>query len=355
MPSFNKKKGKWTACVKRYGHRKQATFPTKAEALNWEVQWRKSPEDRWQKETSTTCCLLDWSTRYLEYAEQRFAPKTFYEKGAAFKRFYKTVNAGIAVIDMTLGIAMKYFEIQKKQRSGYASNKDRKNLLAAWNWGIKYLGLPSPNPFLTERFSEERKQRYVPPEKDFWKVYNTAQGTDKKLLLAYLHTAGRKMEIFNLGWIDIHFDLQEISLYTRKTSDGSLEEARIPMTDDLYNMFLEMKQGATSEWVFAASDGMPYVNRWKWLNRLCDKAVVKRFTLHSIRHLTASILAKNGIPAIVIQAILRHKRLATTERYLHRILDMRPALKVLSGGKVLPDGTSAQSGSKSEETKALNN
>jgi len=52
--------------------------------------------------------------------------------------------------------------------------------------------------------------------------------------------------------------------------------------------------------------------------------------LLALRHLTASILANAGEPAKNIQSILRHKRLATTERYLHQQADLKPALRILS-------------------------
>jgi hypothetical protein len=45
-----------------------------------------------------------------------------------------------------------------------------------------------------------------------------------------------------------------------------------------------------------------------------------------------------------IQAILRHRKLATTERYIHRLTSLRPALRVLPGLKDQkpPDEPSAQ-------------
>jgi hypothetical protein len=49
---------------------------------------------------------------------------------------------------------MNYLRTQATKRSGYAANK---NLLVAWNWGIKDLDLLSPNPCSTERFPEDRK------------------------------------------------------------------------------------------------------------------------------------------------------------------------------------------------------
>ena len=64
-----------------------------------------------------------------------------------------------------------------------------------------------------------------------------------------------------------------------------------------------------------------------------EKAGVRKFGLHSIRHLTASILSKANISMIDIQTILRHKNLATIERYIRRLLTVRPALRVLPGRK----------------------
>jgi integrase len=71
------------------------------------------------------------------------------------------------------------------------------------------------------------------------------------------------------------------------------------------------------------------------LKRLCSKAKVRHFGLHAIRHLTASILANERVPLIAIQAILRHKSLHITQRYLHQFTELRSSLKVLSKRKSL--------------------
>ena len=94
---------------------------------------------------------------------------------------------------------MRHFNKEARERSGNAANRDRKNLIAAWNWARKYLvGWPRENPFVdTEKLQTEKFPRYAPPVKDFWKVFEQAKGgQDKIMLLAYLHTAARRNELF---------------------------------------------------------------------------------------------------------------------------------------------------------------
>jgi len=85
-------------------------------------------------------------------------------------------------------------------------NTDRKNLGKAWNWGAKYLGesgfpIGRANPFRSvEKYPEERHARYVPQEEDFWAVYEKSQGQDRVLLIAFLHLAARRGELFRLTW-----------------------------------------------------------------------------------------------------------------------------------------------------------
>ena len=52
---------------------------------------------------------------------------------------------------------------------------------------------------------------------------------------------------------------------------------------------------------------------------LCKRAGVKDFTFHDIRHLTALLLAQDGVYIPTIQAILRHKNPMTPTRHIHRL------------------------------------
>ena len=203
-----------------------------------------------------------------------------------------------------------------------------------------------------------RQNRYVPPEKDFWKVHAIAEGRHKVLLLTFLHTAARRGELYRLQWKDVDFGSKRIRLGTKKRQDGSMEYEWLPMTDELFYVLLAHRQEAVNEWVFTQPSGRrkgePYTENRGFPQKLCEEAGVKPFGCHAIRHLTASILANNNVPMIAIQQILRHKKLATTERYVRGMEPIRPHLKILEGGlKIGPTSRPTKLADESQKKKDI--
>lgn len=191
------------------------------------------------------------------------------------------------------------------------------------------------NPFRSvKKFSETRHPRYIPPLDDFWTVYDQVENLqDKVILMAFLHTAGRRSEIFNLKFSDLDFHSGRIRLWTRKRKNGSMEYDWIPMTTELSEKLqswrkerLMMRVG-DKEHVFVCLEqtpfcveyyGQPFMKRQHFLKRLCKRAKIKPFGFHSIRHLTATELFIKGYDLWIIQTIMRHKSPTTTIRYLHK-------------------------------------
>ena len=309
----------------------------------------RKPVSDWNVKTDTVC-IGDWAQAYMDVAQARFVPASFREKRSMFRRFFQEIRKELPVANLKPGDVQTYIVKQMEVRkSGYAANKDRKNLVAAWNWGMKYMNppLPGPNPCLVDRMPEDRHPRYVPSEEDFWKVVDVAQGQDKVMLFAFLYLAGRRKEIFRITWSDVDFGLQRVRLWTRKRADGSQEFDWLPMSAELrkeLRWWWENRPIKDVETVFMCLEegecqkvhyGQPFKYRNQFVKRLCELAKVKPFGFHAIRHLTASILHRKGYELGAIQAILRHHSPSTTERYLRRISPerVREVLEDLSRGK----------------------
>ena len=251
MPSLIKKRGtmRYRASVTVNGIMRQKVFQddsqrSKRDAYLWEEKTRKELEVEQSKINTVSLAVGDWVNQYLEEAEQRFAKVTFDEKKAAFTRFF--TDTGLIkdspIEGISLTVCRNYLLKQNRERSGNAANKDRKNLGTAWKWGLDYLeqwpkGL---NPILSiKKFPEKREPRYVPPEEDFWKVFELTSGQDRVMLLTFLHLAARHSEVFHLKWSDVDFSSKRIRLWTQKREGGNQECDWLPMTTELRSVLLK--------------------------------------------------------------------------------------------------------------------
>lgn len=144
---------------------------------------------------------------------------------------------------------------------------------------------------------------------------------------------GRVSEINRLLWEDINLVERFVILYTRKKTGGHLTPRKIPMTEKLYTVLLDRYNRRDKEkpWVFwhryrdkksGKFIDAPYRDRKKFMKRLCEKAGVRYFRFHPIRHSGASIMDGKKVPIGAIQRILGHENRKTTEIYLHSISDM---------------------------------
>ena len=362
MPSLILKRGtkRYRASVTVKGVMQQKIFQddsqrSKRDAYLWEEETRKELEKKLSKINTVSLKIGDWVNQYLEDAEQRIAKVTFDQKKSAFARFFKDtgLQKDSLIEDISLTICRNYFKKQNLERSGYAANKDRKNLGTAWKWGLEYMeGWPKgSNPILTiKKYSEKREPRYVPPEEDFWKIFGLATGQDRVMLHAFLYLAARRSELFRLKWSDVDFSSNKIRLWTQKREGGDQECDWLPMTTELRRELLiwseeRLGQSTTDkEHVFLCLDkfsfcgdyyGQPFKHRQHFMTKLCKKAKVKPFGFHAIRHLTASILYRKGYSVSEIQRILRHKNPNTTTRYL-RTLGVEDIRSTLEEGLKMP-------------------
>lgn len=316
MP-YQMSNGRWRATKMINGRRKQKVCQTKAEAKKWESQ---QTEELWQPPIPTDS-VIDFLTAYLDSQKEKVSAKNFKEKRLSFKRALHIIKPEQDVAKITPEQAELVMRYVAREVSGYAANKTRKNLSAAWSWGRRLYGLDK-NPWKdAEKMPADSKPRYVPPEADFWKVYDSCKDPrDKTLLLFLLHTGARIQEAFRLQWSDVDFERQQVRLGTRKTASGGMEFAWIPMTSELMAALKEHKRKSRSLTVFVSKkNGRQYTHRNKFMQRLCQDANVVPFGYHAIRHLTATILAHSGLDLPSIQAILRHHNPTTTARYIQSL------------------------------------
>lgn len=145
-----------------------------------------------------------------------------------------------------------------------------------------------------------------------------AKPLDRLYLLVLIHTVGRIGEINKLKWADIKEDY--LVLRSRKARNSDLKERVIPLNKVLKEVFDHIPKKGEYVFVNDKNEGKRYVYRDKFLENLCVKAEVKRFTFHCLRHFGASLLAEKGEPLTNIQHLLGHERATTTDIYLQSLM-----------------------------------
>lgn len=223
--------------------------------------------------------------------------------------------------------------IQRRRISAYTANKDLRYLRATFNYGTRKK-LISNNP--TEGldfFPVEKTVKYVPSNEDIDMVIAVADTDTQDYLWIIRETMARVSEINRLSWEDVNLDARFVILYTRKKIGGHLTPRKVPMTQKLYEVLKQRhkKRDPIKPWVFwhrywSRKKGCfvegPFGDRKKVMKRLCEKASVRYFRFHPLRHSGASIMDCNNVPIGAIQRILGHENRKTTEIYLHSIGDL---------------------------------
>lgn len=146
---------------------------------------------------------------------------------------------------------------------------------------------------------------------------------DRALLETMYATGMRVSEVINLKEEDIHPELKLIKVFGK----GS-KERLVPVSDIALEWIakyqeevrepLILKKGKASEYVFLNNRGGALTRQavWQIIKRYCQLAgIEKDVTPHTLRHTLATHLLENGADLRVVQEILGHSDISTTQIY----------------------------------------
>ena len=328
-----------------------AGFKTKTEAKAAEAQRREEilnpepPEQEQEALIPTDMAFLDLVNARLDYVKAYNSQRHYTDHLYTAKRWIKhwgKLNCSQIRTDMIQDYLLK----RRRRWSALTANKDLRLLRALFNFGAQ----PTRNWIETNPtrgiafFPVDKKIKYVPCREDVLRVILAADPEVQDYLWTIALTMGRMSEINNLTWQEVNLERRYVVLYTRKKRGGHLTPRTIPMCERLYDVLSRRfkRRDNSKPWVFWHRywdrfkkewvEG-PYNNRRRIMKTLCEKAGVRYFRFHVLRHFGASMLDQSGVPIGSIQRILGHENRSTTEIYLHSIGDYeREAMDVLNDG-----------------------
>ena len=123
-------------------------------------------------------------------------------------------------------------------------------------------------------------------------------------MIVALNTGMRKSEILGLEWDRIDFSRGVVQL--EQTKNGTRRE--IPMNQAVYGVLSALPKSGPR--LFHRSVRRAFENA-------VERAGVKDFRFHDLRHTFASWLTMKGRPLREVQELLGHKSIYMTQRYSH--------------------------------------
>ena len=178
---------------------------------------------------------------------------------------------------------------------------------------------PRPGSYLPDVLSPEDVSRILdaPPPDD-------ASGIRDRAILELLYACG--LRVSELVGLDTdRLDLPNLAV--RVIGKGN-KERRVPMGEEARERLHRYLSGPRREWtaerptaaVFVSTRGlrMPRETVWRLVRRWTEAAgVAHRVTPHTFRHSFATHLLEGGADLRVVQALLGHASISTTQLYTH--------------------------------------
>ena len=164
-------------------------------------------------------------------------------------------------------------------------------------------------------YSEQKGLRNFFTEEQMEKIVEASPDWLRPMILTAYYTGLREGELLGLRWEWI--DLNDGIIYlpsTKTLKDSTGKGQRVVMQKELIDLFKALPNH--SEQVFCQQDGEPF-RQWHIYKPF--KQILKglgidteQYSWKELRHTTASLMHRKGVPALVIKDQLRHTDVKTT-------------------------------------------
>jgi integrase len=221
-------------------------------------------------------------------------------------------------------------DLKSRGKTAKSVNDALRAFQAAWNhpWdSVRAKPTYPNNPFAEmDRFPVEKKAKYVPETALIERILEAAQFDDT--IFIYLNilyeTGARPAEPLKLRWNeDVHFEMKNIDLYTKKNRGGKEKPRRVSVSNDLVELLSQWKKAHPNTiYVFQHREEdrkLSLASIRKLFKEACAIVGVEPFELNCWRHWRASKWIQEGMPLTEVQGKLGHSKPTMTDNYLHEL------------------------------------
>lgn len=184
----------------------------------------------------------------------------------------------------------------------------------------------SPTRGIETHSSPVDKNKFMTPD-EVDRLIKVARVVDRQwrklpcLITLGFHTGLRLGSLMDLRWGDI--DWTERTAYVKRTKNGDPHVS--PLSTACMSELSKLSKGLPEERVFAGRTGKPFQHRNLWLKTV-EQADLPGRTFHWLRHSCGTELARQGVSQAQIMAVMGHKTLVASARYIHANVNDRRAV-----------------------------
>jgi len=200
---------------------------------------------------------------------------------------------------------------------GGTANRSLALISAFFSFGVRN-GLLAANPASrVKRFRENPgRLRWLRPEEEAVLRAAFESKTEEAEFDLAINTGMRRGEQFHAKWENVDWP-SSVLMVTGKSG------RRPVVLNSLAIAALRRLQQLTGGEEFITPGGAAGSDRRKWFRQACQKAGIKNFRWHDLRHTFASRLVMGGVDIRTVQELLGHKSIVMTQKYSHLSQDHR--------------------------------
>jgi integrase len=264
---------------------------------------------------------------YMKWAKVN---KRSWKRDRTFMAHFRPFFEGRMLHRMTPMLIEDYKRKRRENVTGATVNRELACLKHMFNMALND-GIVAENPVRKVRFFREdgQRERILTPEEE-GELLKHCNDYLKNAVLIALNTGMRRGEILALKWGQV--DLARGVLTVENTKNG--KRRKIPVNSALRCVLGKLREnGDSDEFVFPnRKTGESVKNVKKSFRRACEKAGIKGFRFHDLRHTFATRLVERGVDLATVSELLGHSTIVLTKRYSHPSpAHKREAVETLAG------------------------
>ena len=334
--SVYEKNGKWYYNFMLFGIRKHGACrgcKDISHALEYEADMKNqiSLLHRHKIDASEVITVKDMFELYDDYSRTNHTPfvyRVHKQKKELLISFFGE-NTIIKDITPELIEKLKTYLIIEKKLTNASFNRYYGVLSKAFNLIIlnKKLQIINPCKFVKKLKEDNHILRYLTEEEEE-RLFKHLAPHLKPIVVCALTTGLRKSNILNLKWESINFKFGFIEIL-RQENKGH-KKIQIPLSNK-FRAELEKIGIKDKGYVFINPDtNKPYTTIKTGFNKALERAGIKNFRFHDLRHTVGTRLVANGADLQTVKEILAHSDIKTTQRYMHPVKEnLKKAVDIL--------------------------